>query len=162
MTKDNLSDRTNEIKGIISLFLAENCLPFSLAPKLLALSQRLSRDITVLNSTTLSRQSATYTTCHGVGKTVRDELKSKLQNSFVSLNIDEATNNAGNKYLNVIVQYFDDSDEEIKTQLLGTRQVNLAASENILYAVGDILKKMDIPWHHVVSVTMDNCNVMRG
>ncbi|RUS68465.1 hypothetical protein EGW08_023773, partial [Elysia chlorotica] len=105
-----MQDRSNEIKGVISLFMAEHCLPFSLGPELLKLSQRLSEDTTALNSTTLSRQSATYITSHGVGKTIRDELGSKLQNCFFSLNIDEATNNAGNKFLNVIVQRQSKSD----------------------------------------------------
>ncbi|RUS84205.1 hypothetical protein EGW08_008045 [Elysia chlorotica] len=140
----------------------KHCLPFSLGPELLQLSQRLSKDTTALNSTTLSRQSATYITSHGVCKTIRDVLRSKLQDCFFSLNIDEATNNAGNKFLNVIVQYYDEEGEEVKTQLLGTREINLANAENITPAVGDILNQMKLSWEQVVSVTMDNCNVMRG
>ena len=143
-TKDGMQDQINENKAVISLFLAEHCLPFSIAPDIVKLVQRLNN--TAMQSTTMSRQNATYVTSHGVGEYLRKDLNTKLVGKFISLNVDEATNNAGNKFLNVIVQYYDDDGNTVRNQLLGTREVNLATAENILGAIGDIMAKMGITW----------------
>lgn len=159
-TKECLQDLVNENKAVISLFIAEHCLPFAIAPELLQLAQRLNNS--ALQSTTLSRKAATYVTSHGVGESIRNDLSEKLKDKFFSLNVDEATNKAGNKFLNVIVQYFDDELQAVCNQLLGTREVNIATSANITSAVQDILANMGLNVEQVVSITMDNCNVMRG
>ena len=39
-----------------------------------------------------------YVTSHGVGETIRRDLGDKLKGTFFSLNVDEATNKAGNKF----------------------------------------------------------------
>lgn len=162
VTKDSLADQCCEVKAIISMFIAEHCLSYSLAPELLKLSQRLSQNTTSLNNTTISRQTAMYISSHGVGVTIRDELKNKLKDQFFSLNIDEATNNANNKFVNIIVQFYDEDDQQVRSQLLGTREVNVATADNILEAIKDVLDKMELSMKQVISITMDNCNVMRG
>ena len=78
------------------------------------------------------------------------------------MNVDEATNKAGNKFLNTIVQYFDEEGQTVSNQLLGTREVNIATSSNITSAVQEILSSKELNLSQLVSMTMDNCNVMRG
>ena len=76
-TKEGLQDLVNENKAVISLFIAEHCLPFAIAPELLQLAQRLN--ISALESTTMSRKTAMYVTSHGVGETIRRDLGDKLK-----------------------------------------------------------------------------------
>ena len=79
-TKEGLQDLVNENKAVISLFIAEHCLPFAIAPELLQLAQRLNNS--ALESITMSRKTAMYVTSHGVGETIRRDLGDKLKGTF--------------------------------------------------------------------------------
>ena len=76
------------------------------------------------------------------------------------MNVDEATNKAGNKFLNTIVQYIDEEGQTVRNQLLGTREVNIATSSNITSAVQEILSIKELNLSKLVSMTMDNCYVI--
>lgn len=138
ISKQSLQDRCAEVKATIGLFISEHCLPFTLAPELLSLAQRLSKDTVALNSVTLSATSATYSTTHGVAQHIKESISEKLKTSFFSLNIDEATTAGGNKVMNVLVQFYDEEEKRCVVDLLGSKQVNLANSENLLSAVNGI------------------------
>lgn len=157
-----LSDRPSEVKALLCLFMAEHSLPFTLAPDLLALAKRLCSDVKTVQSLTFNRTAATYTSTHGVGYDVKESLRKNLVNRHFSLNIDEATNNAGNKFLNIMVQFYDEEAKQCIVQLLGVREVNISTSQNITEAVSSVLKERQLNCNQIVSVLMDNCNVMRG
>ena len=99
---------------------------------------------------------------HGVGNYFQRELSLELSSKHFSLNVDEATNNAGNKIVNVMVQYWSDEQQKCVLRLLGSREVNLATASNIFMAISDILNVRQLNWSQVISVMMDNCSVMRG
>ena len=155
-------ERVAKVRAVTAAFLSEHCLPFSLAEDLLDYAKRLSEDKVALDKTTISRTSATYINTHGVARCYKDELKSKLKNRTISLNIDEATNNNNDKILNVITQYYDDEMGRVVIDHLGSRKQNLSTAANILSSIESILQEYDISWDQVVSVLMDNCSTMRG
>jgi len=142
--------------------MSEHCLPFSIAEDLLGLCQRLAQDKQALEKATLSATSATYITTHGVAKTFKEEVKGKIKGKYVSLNLDEATNNSYNKVLNVLVQYFDEEEGKIQLRHMGSRAQHISTAKDILKSVEDILAEYDVNWWQVVSVLMDNCSTMRG
>ena len=72
-------------------FLAENTLPFTMAPKLIELTKAMSADKTAFSKLSMSRTTASYTMRFGLAKTMEDQLSEELQNTYFSLNIDEAT-----------------------------------------------------------------------
>lgn len=164
LTVDGLEDQSAEVKSVLGMFISQHCLPLSLAPDLLALSKRLSVHQAAVNSCvkSISRTCMTYTISHGIAESIKEELTKKLKGQPLSLNIDEATNSAGTKFLNVIVQYFDNDLERIVTELLATRESNISTSDNIVAAVDDVLDSYSLDWCQVVSVMTDNCNVMKG
>ncbi|KAK7093163.1 hypothetical protein V1264_008806 [Littorina saxatilis] len=128
----------------------------------------------------MCRKTATYTLTHGVSEALKAELFDTLKDKHFSLNIDEATNHADNKVVNVVVRYFCEKSGEVKTQLLGSFVENYATAQNIFAGVGEVLDRSEpeddaskskpkekdtsktLPWENVVSCLMDNCNVMRG
>ena len=63
----------------------------------------------------MERTSATYIVSHGVGNYFQRELSLELSSKHFSLNVDEATNNAGNKIVNVI---WSDEQQKCVLQLL--------------------------------------------
>ena len=105
---------------------------------------------------------------HGVAAALRESLFEKLKTTYFSLNIDEATNNANNKIVNVLVRYFSDTQGAVVTQLLGSFTENVATAQNIFAGLMSLLEPsaMDLdkclPKTNIVSCLMDNCNVMRG
>ncbi|KAI8777450.1 hypothetical protein BgiBS90_021653 [Biomphalaria glabrata] len=160
--KSPISDRVLDNRIIVGSFLAEHCLPYSLSQPIIDLCKKLAQDTEALNITSMGRTAATYTMTYGIAEAMKKELSQSLQGNFFSLNIDEATNNAGNKCLNVLVQYYSDTKQQVCVELLGSRQVNISTAENIFNALESILNERNLLWSQVISVTMDNCNVMRG
>ena len=60
----------------------------------------------------------------GVAKSIKEELKEKLKDRKVSLNIDEATSYNNVKILNIIVQYYDLESSRVVIDHLGSRKQN--------------------------------------
>ena len=157
----SLLDRVADLKAITAGFISENCLPFSVGPKVIEFTQRLAKDKGALDKLSMSRTALTYTNTHGLAKAFRDDLSNDLAGNYFSINVDEATNNAMDKLINVIVQYYDNKQGKVVIDHLGTRKENIATSENITLALDQILG--DLSWNQVITCLMDNyCSVMRG
>ena len=155
-------DRTTELKAVTCAFIAENTLPYSLSPNLIRYAKRMSKDIKALEKVSMSRVNCMYTSTHGLAKSMQEELAKQLNGSYLSLNVDEATNNAGNKILNILARYHDTNINQIVTNHLGSRVVNLATAVNIFNTIQEVLDKFSITWPQVISCLMDNCATMRG
>lgn len=69
----DLSDsfRTTDVKCIVAAFMAQHCMPCSMAGPLMDLSKRLAEDQVAVEKTTFARTCATYVTTHGVGDYVK-------------------------------------------------------------------------------------------
>jgi hypothetical protein len=159
---ESMQDRIAKQRAITTAFLSEHCLPFSIAGDLLDLAKRLAEDKPALEKTTLSPTSAMYITTHGVAKSFKDEVRSKVKDKFISLNMDEATNKNNDKVLNIIIQYFDDETNQVVLDHLGSRIQNVSTSEEIVKSVESVLQEYDIKWSQIISILMDNCSTMRG
>ncbi|GBM22812.1 Protein ENL [Araneus ventricosus] len=99
-------------RAVLACFVAENSLPFSPTAKLVELCQTLAKDRPSLSKLKMEMTAATYITGHGVAKTMREELVAKLYKNYFSMNVDEATNNSGDKIINVLVRVYDDEKEK--------------------------------------------------
>lgn len=175
-----MSDRIAQQKAYLVAFSAEHNLPFSIVPDLLQLCTTLAEDKKALLKTSFSRTSATYISTHGLAAAFKAELRSKLRDSFFSVNVDEATNNAMDKVLNIMVQYFDNDTGEVKIEHFASRIVNIATAANLTKAITNCFKahptvdddegnssssdnvSEDIPLTNMVSCLMDNCATVRG
>ena len=98
--------------------MAENCLPFSSSESILDLCKALCRDIEAVEKTKMKRSAATYIMTHGVAEHVKSSLSMSLQKAMFSMNIDEATNNSGNKVVNVLVQYYCEDSKKIVSEVI--------------------------------------------
>lgn len=159
-----------EKKSRLLAFAAEHALPYSLVPDLLQLCKVMSDNkCRSLSRIHMARQCATYSMTHGLGAAMKNELQTKLQSTFCSLNFDEATDNAMNKIVNILVRYFD--GEEVKPEHFASKEVNQATAKNIHAAIietlqerpdEDGLHRFRILPQQIVSCLMDNCATMRG
>lgn len=160
-------DKAAEIKGRLLLFAAEKGLPFSTVPELLALCKSVAVNPKALNKVSMARHCATYTLTAGVAAALKAELREKLILTPFSMNVDEATNNAMDKIVNVLVRYYDEDSQAVKTEHFSSKIVNQATAVNIHDAILSSLqdeptKNKDIPVTNLVSCLMDNCATMRG
>lgn len=164
-----VSDRVTCAKLRICAFLAEHCLPFSLSPDLIDLVKTLASDQERCKKLSMCRKTATYTLTHGLARSVKLELHQKLKTTYFSINLDESTDNAGRKFVNVLVRFYDDAKGEVVTQLLGNYSESHATSANLFAGLAELLVLDDsdsevennpdpIPWTNVISCLMDNCN----
>ena len=137
-------------------------LPFSLAPDLVALSKFLAKDKSALSKLRFSQTSATYITTHGTAKCLKEDLISKLKGNFFSLNIDEATTNAMDKIINIFVRFYDDSQNMVVTDHLGSKNANISTSKKIFDHINEVLTENGLNHSQIISCLLDNCNTMRG
>ena len=158
-----------EKKTRLVAFAAEHHLPYSLVPEILELAKTLSDNkCKQLNRLHMTRQCATYTSTHGLAAACREDLRTKLKSSFFSFNLDEATNNNMDKIVNIVVRYFDEEAESVKTEHFSSTVVNQATAHNVHKAVVDAMKERlpgdndEVPIASLISCMMDNCNTMRG
>ncbi|GBN85450.1 hypothetical protein AVEN_67196-1 [Araneus ventricosus] len=140
----SLNDRRANQEAVLACFVAEISLLFSLMPKLVELCQILAKDRPALSKLKMERTAATYITGHGVAKTMREELVAKLNKNYFSMNVDEATNNNGDKIIHVLVRVYDDEKEKIITAHLGSRKENISTANNIFLHLKELLDSNEI------------------
>eukprot|EP00745_Piridium_sociabile_P005683 TRINITY_DN13554_c0_g1_i12.p1 TRINITY_DN13554_c0_g1~~TRINITY_DN13554_c0_g1_i12.p1 ORF type:complete len:176 (+),score=34.05 TRINITY_DN13554_c0_g1_i12:199-726(+) len=78
------ADRVTNAKVRTCSFLAEHCLPLSLAPDLIAFCKKLAEDKDSLEQLSMCRKTATYTTTHGVAAALKDDLFKKNSKQLTS------------------------------------------------------------------------------
>ena len=94
-------------------FLAENSLPFSLAPKPINLSQALATDAEVFEKMSVGRTAASYKLKYGLARTFEESLLEKLGCTTFALNLDEAINANRQTVVTVLVSHFSKSQQRI-------------------------------------------------
>ena len=115
VTNAPLCDRVSNLEAMLLGVLAENNLPFTVAPVLIDLSKTMASDKKALSRLTMARTTASYKMKHGMAKTFFEETVTNLQTCKFSLNIDEATSTNRMRVLCILASYF---DPELKKSLL--------------------------------------------
>lgn len=110
----------------------------------------------------ISNPFASYFNTHGITPEFKRQISTKLKNNMFSLNVDEATNNNMDKVLNVLVRFFDDEENGIKTQHLASRKMNIANAAALAQELKDVLQSYGLGLQQVTSILLDNCAVMQG
>lgn len=159
----SMTDRVTEKKAVTCAFLAEHCLPFTMAPALISYAQKMAVDKAALSRLSMSRQHATYLLTHGIAKCFKEDLCGSLKESAgFSLNVDESTNSHMDKIMNMLVRYYNEQQGKVVTDQLASCKVNIGTAQNLFNAIDSVLSDANLPWDMLVSCLMDNCNVMRG
>ena len=107
-------------QALVLATLAENSLPFTMAPVVINLAKDLSRDPQALSKLSMDRTSASYKMRYGLAKTYNDKTLDNIKNSFFSLNIDESTSNNLMRVLTILVSYFSATEQSIVVEHLSS------------------------------------------
>ncbi|GFR15284.1 uncharacterized protein TNCT_268951 [Trichonephila clavata] len=147
---------------LITSFIAENSLSFNVAPNLIELCKQLSRDQTALNSLEMSRTTACYKMKYKLAKTIKENIIKTLKETPFSLNLDESTSNAEESILAILVQFYDNNQNEVVVHHFAFLKMESCNSEAVFKAVVNTIEDNNIPWANLISVLMDSCNTMHG
>ncbi|GFQ67652.1 s-phase kinase-associated protein 2 [Trichonephila clavata] len=147
---------------LITSFIAENSLSFNVAPNLIELCKQLSCDQTALNSLEMSRTTACYKMKYGLAKTIKENIIKTLKETPFSLNLDESTSNAQESILAILVQFYDNNQNEVVVHHFASLKMESCNSEAVFKAVVNTIEDNNMPWANLISVLMDSCNTMRG
>ncbi|GFR05032.1 general transcription factor II-I repeat domain-containing protein 2A [Trichonephila clavata] len=147
---------------LITSFIAENSLSFNVAPNLIELCKQLSRDQTALNSLEMSRTTACYKMKYKLAKTIKENIIKTLKETPFSLNLDESTSNAKESILAILVQFYDNNQNEVVVHHFASLKMESCNSEAVFKAVVNTIEDNNIPWANLISVLMNSCNTMHG
>ena len=142
--------------------LAENSLPFTMAPVFIDVAKALARDQRALDNLSMDRTSASYKMRFGLGLSFHNETLENLRQHKFSLNIDESTSNNEQKVFAVLASYFDPKRQLVVIEHLSSISVIRVNSQSLLEELENIFSVNQIPWNNLMSILMDSCNVMRG
>ena len=136
-----VKDRIVSQEAVLLGFLVENTLPFTMVPKLIELTKAMSADKTALNKLSMSRSTASYKMRFWLAKTIEDELSEELQNTYFSLNIDEATNDASHKkILTILVSFFSYEKGEVVVRHLAPISLESVTSSILFDRITEIFQ----------------------
>ncbi|GFW22107.1 hypothetical protein TNCV_1632371 [Trichonephila clavipes] len=99
--------------------------------------QELSRDQTALNSE-MSRTTACYKMKYGLAKTIKENIIKTLKETPFSLNLDESTSNAQESILAILVQFYDNNQNEVVVHHFASLKMESCNSEAVCKAVNTI------------------------
>ena len=143
-------------------FMAEHTESFTMAPHLIKLCKATAKDPKVLEDLKLDRLSASIKTRLGTAQVFLKNTVKNLQESYFSLNIDEAASNSKCKVLGILVSYFSQQEKSVVIEHLGSISLIRCTAISVFNGVDSIFAENKIPYSNMMSVLLDSCNVMRG
>ena len=157
-----LSDRVSNLEGMLLGVLAENNLPFTVAPILINLSKEMASDKKALSHLCMARTTASYKMRLGMAKTFFEETVNNLQNYKFSLNLDEATSSNSMRVLCILASYFSPELKKVVIDHIASLSVTTVTADQLYREIVSVFDKNNIPFQNLISVLMDSCRVMRG
>lgn len=157
-----ICDRVSNSEALILGVLAENNLPFSMAPVLVEVGKTLAEDRKALNHLSIKRNCAAYKMRFGVAKTFFQETLTNLENMKFSLNVDESTSNNHMRVVTVLTSYFSPLVSKVVIEHLTSLSVTTVTAETLYNEIVKFFESNQIPWENLMSILMDSCKVMRG
>ena len=158
----SFQDRVAHTEAFVVSYIAENNLPFSMAPKLLEFAKFMSKDAKVLAKISMSRETAAYKLKHGLAPIIKEKIVESMKSSHFSMNVDECFSNNNLKVFSIIVSYFNDESCESLVQHYRSKSFNVVNAVNLANFVFECFKEDEIPQENLISNLSDSTNYMRG
>ena len=154
----SFADRKAHAEGFLVSFMAENSIPFTLAPKLVEFAQMMSSDAKVLQQLSMSRFTASYKLCEGLAATLEDDLIGVLKKSYFSMNVDECMSNSYEKVFSILVSYFSEEYKSVVVQHYKSQSFSVVNAKNLSGFVLESSSADEILLTNVVSILCDSTN----
>ena len=162
ITNISVADNALNQETLVLSYCTEKNLLFARAGAIIDIAKKLSKDCKALRWTQLSRTIPSYKIKFGLGRCIEEKVISNLQETYFSLNIDEATNDTLQKILTALVSFFCEEKKEVVVRHLVSLNMSSVTTDDIYNALVSLFDEKKIPWEHCLTSLMDSCNVMQG
>lgn len=149
-------------QALVLGILAENSLPFAMAPVIIDVAKQLAKDPLMLQSLSMDRTSAMYKMQYGLSATLVAATVQHLRTGPFCMNIDEATSKTSKRVLGVLVSYFSPAQNRVVVDHLAAIELFTVDTKSILESLNTLFTEHEIPWQNLLAILMDSCAVMRG
>ena len=109
-----------------------------------------------------SRTKTMYTIRYGISVANVEKLREKLSKSIFSILIDESNKKYGEKFLCIMVKFYDEEKKMVQTKFLDLKKCNKSKSDDITKLVEESMVDNKLSYDNLIQIMSDNCNVMRG
>lgn len=109
-----------------------------------------------------SRTKTMYLIKDGISVSNIEKLKEKLSKNVFSLLIDESNKKYGEKFLCIMVRFYDEEKKVVQTKFLDVKNCNESIADNITKLVVDSMEENNLSFENLIQIMSDSCNVMRG
>ena len=157
----SFQDRLSHNEVFVVSFIAENSLPFTMAPKLIEFAKVMANDANVLAEISMSRETAAYKLTDGLAPIIKDKIVESMRSTYFSMNVDECFSKNHQKNFSIIVSYFEEDKGEV-VQHYRSKNFNVVNSQNLATFVLNSLEEDEVPYDNIISNLSDNTNYMRG
>lgn len=156
----NMNVERAEMKIVSALAVYD--LPISLVDDLIPILKDSFPDSEIAKQIMLHRTKATGVLKNKLAKSFSELLIEKLRNGFFSIIVDEVTDISNTKQLGLVVTYYDEESNAIKTSFLELKECTSGTAKHIYEAMRNTLSEHCIPFENVAGFSADTCNVMFG
>lgn len=154
--------KTAEIQ--LAALFADNNVSFRTANNLVAVQKISFKDSKIAQDMTLGRDKCNAIVRNVIAKTETEKLVADLRERLFSVLIDESTDKANIKSMDVMVKYIHPRTKKSTVQLLELVVLDATdcSAEKLWKAFEDLLAKHGIPVINVMGLAVDSANVMVG
>ena len=124
-------DRLAHNEAFLLSFLAENTLPFTMAPRLIEFAKFMAKDLKVLAKIKMDRTTASYKLTDGLAPVILEKIIESLRSSFFSMNVDECFSNNHKKIFSILVSYFCEEMGEVMVQHYRSKEFDTVNAKNL-------------------------------
>ena len=140
----HVADRVMNQEAMVTAFLAETSLAYSMAEPIIDMARKLSKDPQALAKLHLFRTTASYKMVYGTSKTVNNNLVKTLQTTPFALNMDEATASNNSRVCAVLVTY--SKGNKIVTEHLNSFTIYVVSIEILFQGMKSLFERLKLPW----------------
>lgn len=157
---DHLTEDAKAGELVMTAFLAEHNLSFSVGDHLIKMIKNIAKDSKIVKKMEFNRKKATKYVTEIVASENIDNLREILNNSYFSLLIDECTDITVKSGLAIVVRV--KYDDFIRDRFLGLIELHDGTAENIFTTIKHFFGENNISLKNLVGFSADNCSTMMG
>ena len=159
---DTLKKDTKVAELKFAMFVAEHNIPFQAIDHLTEVMRSAFPDSKIASEFTCKHTKVRSPVKNVLAKRFRADLVGKLKSTLFSIIIDETTDIATQKQLAIVVRFFCEQENKVKSQFFKIVEVTAADATTIVSAITVLLQKADVPIDNIVGYASDTTNVMFG
>ena len=162
ITQDTTAKQVKRSEIKIASFVVEHNLPFNVMDHLSDLVTNVFPDSQIAAKFKCKHTKARSVVKHVLADPCREEVIKTLTVTDFSIIVDESTDISANKQLALVVRYFCDEANSIRSQFLRLIEVTNSDATTLTATLISFFERSNIPFVNIIGYASDTTNVMFG